>query len=90
MTPMGRFSCNVDSNGNPFQDCLNIWATACEPSSINGNVYGQITECHNIIDVVFRSLNIHWQKIRKNVENGLGMGLLDPPTVPHVLLQTSS
>jgi hypothetical protein len=59
-----KFTCNVDSNLNPFQDCLNTMAQICNVTYIAGNPT-RINDCKNGVDSMTGQMNIHWQNVRK-------------------------
>ena len=59
-----RYTCNVDSNLNPFQDCLNTMGKLCDPTYISGNST-RINGCKNAVNTMTLGMSIHWQKVRK-------------------------
>jgi len=59
-----KFTCNVDSNLNPFQDCLNTMGQICNPTYIAGDTT-RINDCKNGVNIMVRQMNSHWQLVRK-------------------------
>jgi len=57
-------SLQVDSIGNPNQDCLNMMAKICHPSYM-GNDTARISGCKNSVNSMTRGMNPHWQNVRK-------------------------
>jgi len=64
--PIGsyRFTCNLDSNGNPFQDCLNAMAEICNPSYLGVDTT-RINYCRDAVNSMAGQMNVHWQLVRK-------------------------
>lgn len=53
-----NFTCHLDNNRNPFQDCLNLIYKLC--SSNTGIQY-----CKEKVDEMTRKMSPWWQKVRK-------------------------
>jgi len=60
-----KFTCNVDSNLNPFQDCLNMMGQICNPAYIAGNTT-RINDCKNGVNSMVGQMNSHWQLVRQS------------------------
>jgi hypothetical protein len=60
-----RFTCNVDSNGNPFQDCLNMMFQICDPTYIAGSTT-RINDCKTGVNIMIGYMNSHWQLVRQS------------------------
>jgi hypothetical protein len=60
-----KFTCNVDSNLNPFQDCLNTMAQICNTTYIAGDPT-RINDCKNGVNSMVGQMNSHWQLVRKS------------------------
>ena len=59
-----KFTCNNDSYGNPYQDCLNAQGAICDPAYIGTNPT-RINNCKNGVDQMTRGLSSYWQNVRK-------------------------
>lgn len=59
-----KYTCNVDDNLNPFQDCLNTMGKLCDSTFISGNLT-RINECKNAVNSMTTGMSIHWQNVRK-------------------------
>ena len=59
-----RFTCHMDINKNPFQDCLNTMAAVCSPNYMGTNAT-LISNCKFAIDTMTAGLNTFWQKVRR-------------------------
>jgi len=59
-----RFTCNTDTNGNPYQDCLNAQGAICNPNYIEGNS-DRIKTCKDRVNEMTTSLSLPWQNVRK-------------------------
>ncbi len=57
-----KFTCNVDAQKNPFQDCLNNMAAICTPSYVGKNPT-RISGCKTSIDQMFSRMNPRWQAV---------------------------
>jgi len=55
------YTCNTDSNKNPFADCLNSMAKICDPA---GTSFNKIT-CQTGVNQMFASMGTHWRNVRK-------------------------
>ncbi len=64
--PIGtyKYTCNLDSNNNPFQDCLNMMAKICHPSYM-GNDTARISGCKSSVNSITGGMNSYWQDVRK-------------------------
>jgi len=68
--PIGtyKYTCNLDSNGNPFQDCLNTMAKICHPDYMGTNST-LIRMCKDNVNSMVKSttqpMNVYWQNVRK-------------------------
>jgi len=68
--PIGsyKYTCNLDSNGNPYQDCLNTMAKICHPDFLGTNTT-RITFCKDKVNSMVVSttqpMNRFWQNVRK-------------------------
>jgi len=60
-----RFKCTNDTNGNPFQDCINAQGALCKPTYIAGN-NTRISDCRNAVNTMNRGLSSFWQNVRKS------------------------
>jgi len=60
-----KFTCNVDSNLNPFQDCLNTMAQICNSTYIAGNTI-RINDCKNGVDSMVGQMSSHWILFRQS------------------------
>jgi len=60
-----KFTCNTDTFGNPYQDCLNAQAAICNPSYISGN-QDRINNCKSGVDTITRFLSSYWQDFRRS------------------------
>jgi len=60
-----RYTCNVDDNQNPFQDCLNTMGKLCNPTYMSGNSV-RISECKNAINTMTLGMNIFWRNVRRD------------------------
>lgn len=52
-----RVTCNVDTNLNPFQDCLNTMRYYCDPA--RGSLY--MSDCKVKVDAMTNEMNRYWQ-----------------------------
>jgi hypothetical protein len=59
------FTCNNNSLGNPFQDCINAQGAFCNPSYISGNPT-RLSECRSAVDTITRGLSSLWKNVRIN------------------------
>jgi len=59
-----QYTCDLDDNGNPYQDCLNTMAKICHPVYM-GTDKTLISECKIGVEQMFGSMNIWWQNVRK-------------------------
>ena len=59
-----KFTCNTDSNQNPYQDCLNAMAYICNPTYVGTNPE-RISNCKHAVDKISNGLNSQWQAVRK-------------------------
>lgn len=57
------FTCNVDSNLNPYQDCFNAMSAICNPLKMKGSK--EIKTCMNAVDQMTSAMNYYWQNVRK-------------------------
>jgi len=57
-----KFSCSVDNNYNPFQDCLNTMSALCNPTFITKNST-RISNCKTSVDGMFSQMNPLWQAV---------------------------
>jgi len=55
------YSCNTDSNMNPYADCLNSMAKICNTADPTFDK----TRCHTGVNKMFGMMNEHWQRVRK-------------------------
>jgi len=64
--PIGsyKYTCNLDFNKNPYQDCLNAMVKICKPDYMGTNRI-LISECKIGVEQMFGSMNIWWQNVRK-------------------------
>jgi hypothetical protein len=60
-----RFSCNSDTSGNPYQDCLNVLGYICNSDYIRGDAT-RIRNCRERTDQMITSLSPLWRDVRKN------------------------
>jgi len=60
-----KFTCNVDSNLNPFQDCLNTMGKLCDPTYMSSNP-SSITTCKDAVNTMTLGMSVHWQDVRKH------------------------
>jgi len=60
-----NFTCHSDSNGNPFQDCLNTMGQICNSTYIAGNTI-RINDCKTKVNTMIEQMNSHWQLVRKS------------------------
>jgi len=58
------YTCNVDGNGNPFQDCLNCQAKICHPNYMGTNTT-LFSECKRGVDEISKALSTYWQAVRR-------------------------
>jgi len=59
-----RYTCNVDANGNPFQDCLNTQAKICNTTDM-GTDPTRLSDCKNGVDKMAQGMSTWWQAVRK-------------------------
>jgi len=59
-----RYTCTVDANGNPFQDCLNTQAKICNTTDM-GNDPARLSDCKNGVDKMALNMSTWWQAVRK-------------------------
>ena len=57
------FTCNTDTNQNPFQDCLNSMNFFCHRTYINTTE--RVIYCRYVVDTITNALNRHWKEVRK-------------------------
>jgi len=55
------YRCHVDTNKNPYFDCLNSMAFLCDPARTSFNK----TTCQTGVNQMFASMNSNWQEVRK-------------------------
>jgi len=55
------YTCDTDSNSNPFADCLNSMSSMCNP---NGKGFSKDT-CKTGVNEMFGHMNIYWKNVRK-------------------------
>jgi len=51
-----NYTCNVDTNKNPFADCTNTMAEIC---------YRLPSDCRSAVDSMFIQMNSNWQAVRR-------------------------
>jgi hypothetical protein len=77
-----KFTCNTDSNNNPFQNCINAQAAFCNPSYISGNPTRKAV-CRTVVDKMTRALSPLWKNVRINCGqwsfDGRPVGLVNSP-----------
>ena len=59
-----KYTCNMDDNQNPFQDCINTMGKLCNPTYMSGNSV-RISECKNAVNSMTLGMNIFWQNVRR-------------------------
>jgi len=59
-----RYTCNVDANGNPFQDCLNTQAKICNTTDM-GTDPTRLSDCKNGVDKMALNMSTYWQAVRR-------------------------
>jgi len=59
-----RYTCNVDANGNPFQDCLNTQAKICNTTDM-GTDATRLSDCKNGVDKMALNMSTYWQAVRR-------------------------
>jgi len=59
-----RFTCNVDDNLNPFQDCFNTQARICNPTYMGFNAT-RLRDYKNGVDQMVEKMSSLWQAVRK-------------------------
>jgi len=59
-----KYTCNTDSNRNPFGDCLNTMAKICNTVYISGNST-RISQCKDGVNSMTSQMNNFWQNVRK-------------------------
>jgi len=59
-----QYTCNLDSNGNPYQNCLNTMAKICHPNYIGNNIT-RIDACKIGVNSMTLMMNPSWQNVRK-------------------------
>jgi len=60
-----KYTCNNDTFGNPYQDCLNAQGAICNTDYIGTNST-RIDNCKNSVDQMTRGLSVYWQNVRKS------------------------
>lgn len=58
-----KFTCHVDGNNNPFQDCLNAMAYFCHPDTIADHPSNP-NRCKKAVDDMVGFMNPVWQNVR--------------------------
>jgi len=56
-----KYTCNTDSNKNPYADCLNSMAKICNTTAssfVKAN-------CHTGVNMMYGNMSTHWQAVRK-------------------------
>jgi len=56
------YSCNTDSNKNPYSDCLNSMAKMCNTTDYSSF---DKTRCHTGVNMMFGNMSTLWQNVRK-------------------------
>jgi len=59
-----KYTCNLDLNNNPYQDCLNTMAKICHPEYLGTNST-RISGCKNSVNSITGGMNSYWQDVRK-------------------------
>lgn len=59
-----NFTCTVDSNKNPFQDCFNTMARLCNKNYISGSA-ARISNCKESVNEMFSKMGKDWKEVRK-------------------------
>jgi len=59
-----KYTCNVDVNRNPCQDCLNAQAKICNPTYM-GTDPTRLSDCKNGVDKMALNMSTWWQAVRK-------------------------
>jgi len=59
-----KFTCHLDENNNPFQDCLNTMARICHPKYM-GKDSTRIDACKDNVNSLTLKMNPWWQNVRK-------------------------
>jgi len=59
-----KYTCNLDFNNNPYQDCLNTMAKICHPVYM-GNDTARISGCKSSVNSITGGMNSYWQDFRK-------------------------
>lgn len=60
-----KFTCNLDLNKNPFQDCLNAIGAFCDTNYI-GSDSAKLDKCKYVVDKVIDKLSDYWKNVRRN------------------------
>jgi hypothetical protein len=58
-----EYTCNLDSNNNPLQDCLNTMAKICHPEYMGTNKT-LIRDCKIAVNSMTRKMSPWWKKVR--------------------------
>jgi len=56
-----KYTCNTDSNNNPYADCLNSMAKICNTTDSSFDK----TRCQTGVNMMFGNMSTHWQAVRK-------------------------
>lgn len=59
-----RFTCNVDENSNPFQDCLNTMGRLCDPLYISASP-SNLAACRIAVNSMTNQMSDYWKIVRK-------------------------
>lgn len=59
-----KFTCNVDSNNNPYQDCLNTMAAYCNTNYMRNNAT-RITKCKSMVNTMVSQMADPWKNVLK-------------------------
>jgi len=55
------YTCDTDSNKNPFADCLSSLTKICNP---NDPIWNK-ANCKTVVDAMFKLMSPHWQAVRR-------------------------
>ncbi len=61
-----KFTCNVDTNKNPFADCTNSMGKICNTSDPTWSSDAVKERCRTAVNDMYGNMSIHWQNVRIN------------------------
>jgi len=59
-----KYTCSLDPNNNPYQDCLNTMARICKPDYLGTNST-RISDCKIGVNQMVDSMSPWWKNVRK-------------------------